>query len=758
MVSQPAFERFTYQLNTGLCSKMTTIELTSGNDNFVFLGDDVTTTLLALEGDDVISLGANLVEVFGGAGDDTVTSYTNPVTGEVFHGDNILLELEEGNDTVSLFGSAVSVGGGAGNDLVTLTGEVNAVFGGDDNDAITVFGDGSTVQGDAGDDTLNAYGVFNVIDGGDGNDYIVVADLGRGTSGIDGGTGDDVINAAVSFAEINGGDGFDVISVQGNSNIIEVGPGAATVILAGQGNALYGSEDEHTVVFAAAADGGPNSGTFMKLGAGADLVSGQMDSSELRMGLGYNQLNLEGSTNIIVSEGFAVMTVAGNENFIVTESPGDIVTVSGNRNAVYTQGSDDVITITGEANNAWGGEGNDTITVSGSESIAYGEEGNDRLIAVNGDESVFLFGGSGDDTYVVKQERAFILEEDESFDTVEIYSPNWSAYDISGIEVYKIMVDEGMEFLASDDSSTIYGGKGSDIIGALAGDDVVLGGAGSDMIGGGDGNDVLNGGTDFDLLGGELGDDRYLVLDDMDEIVEIENEGFDTVETTLAEFRLSDNVEAIIGTNSKIKQDLYGNGDDNWLEARAAGSVLIGGAGNDTYVIGTAKIKVQESVNEGVDTVTSDVTDLKLNGFENIENATLTGAMNLNLTGNAMANVLTGNVGRNVLKGGAGADTFVFLSASDSGLSAKAQDWIMDFKRLVDKIDLSAIDASVAAEGNGAFSFIGKQGFHKIAGELRYFLDDGHTVVAGDTNGDGRADFKINLECEIRLSTADFIL
>ena len=40
-----------------------------------------------------------------------------------------------------------------------------------------------------------------------------------------------------------------------------------------------------------------------------------------------------------------------------------------------------------------------------------------------------------------------------------------------------------------------------------------------------------------------------------------------------------------------------------------------------------------------------------------VENLTLTGAIGINGTGNALDNVLTGNIGANVLTGGSGNDT-----------------------------------------------------------------------------------------------------
>ena len=59
-----------------------------------------------------------------------------------------------------------------------------------------------------------------------------------------------------------------------------------------------------------------------------------------------------------------------------------------------------------------------------------------------------------------------------------------------------------------------------------------------------------------------------------------------------------------------------------------------------------------------------------------------------------------------------------------------------------DKIDVSAIDARRHASGDQSFHFIGGHRFTGHAGQLRYKQG----VVAGDLNGDGRADFHISVQ------------
>lgn len=100
-------------------------------------------------------------------------------------------------------------------------------------------------------------------------------------------------------------------------------------------------------------------------------------------------------------------------------------------------------------------------------------------------------------------------------------------------------------------------------------------------------------------------------------------------------------------------------------------------------------------------------------------------------------------------------DTFVFHSATDSPLSGAAR--IKSFEQGHDKIDLSDIDANSTVAGNQHFAFIGDGEFTHHAGELRVTSNKSLTTVSGDIDGDGKADFGIQLSGSIDLKKTDFI-
>lgn len=120
------------------------------------------------------------------------------------------------------------------------------------------------------------------------------------------------------------------------------------------------------------------------------------------------------------------------------------------------------------------------------------------------------------------------------------------------------------------------------------------------------------------------------------------------------------------------------------------------------------------------------------------------------LNGNGGDDVLDGHLGDDIYTGGAGADEF---RVSQIG----GNEEIVDFTSGLDKIRLSEIDANTGVAGNQAFTFIGNAAFSNVAGQLRTYSQGGDNFIAGDVNGDGVADFTINVN-NANVVVTDFFL
>lgn len=184
--------------------------------------------------------------------------------------------------------------------------------------------------------------------------------------------------------------------------------------------------------------------------------------------------------------------------------------------------------------------------------------------------------------------------------------------------------------------------------------------------------------------------------------------------------------------------DTFDNSNDAALQKSDPGLTVVGDEQMNTLYAGASKAVIRGY--GGADEIVGGIHADKLSGGEGDD-------------------VITGGGGADHLAGGRGSDTFVFVDINDSGTKAAKRETIADFRAGEgDSIDLSSLDASVLADGDQAFKFIGKRGFSDSAGELHYTTSGRDIIVSADVDGDGRADFAILLKGVDKLAADAFIL
>jgi Ca2+-binding RTX toxin-like protein len=183
---------------------------------------------------------------------------------------------------------------------------------------------------------------------------------------------------------------------------------------------------------------------------------------------------------------------------------------------------------------------------------------------------------------------------------------------------------------------------------------------------------------------------------------------------------------------------LRGNVGNDWMEGGAGNDQMRGGLGDDNLRPGVGNDRLFGGV--GNDKLFGGLGADMLDGGD--DNDTLVGGVGSDtLLGGAGNDVLKGGRGNNILTGGLGADTFLFTK-----MDSLRVDTVTDFSRAeLDLMRLDPLDADLSTQADDAFNFVGYVEFSGMAGELRALDLGGTQRVQGDVDGDGVADFTIDI-------------
>lgn len=582
---------------------------------------------LADTGNDTIIINANVPsELYGGSGKDTLRGGSST---DVLHG-------EEDDDTLN---------GNAGDDFLFGDQGKDALFGEDGIDRI---------WGGDGEDTLNGGLQGDFLYGGDGKDVLVGDGQGNTLAGgddlLDGGAGDDLLFGEAGNDEIYGNDGNDFLDGGFGNDLINGGNGFDTVSY------------ENTPAALASPDG-----LIVNIDETRDYrVPGKYlysnASSSVVVGFDFNLGNsiAKGTATSKLGDQDTLVDLEG----IIGSNLDDVLIGNGKDNTIQGLSGNDILIGSSGTNTLDGGDGTDTLSyqyslnailvnlVQGTATTGFdtsdsflnieniiGSDKDDRIVG-NFQEN-WLFGGNGKDTIqagagndrLIGGADADGLDGGEGFDTAS-YSDA-----ITGIVANLSNSQTNTGDAQGDSYISIEYLEGSQFA------DVLVGNGKGNHIWGLRGNDSLDGLGGSAMLMGGLDNDTYRMGNLATQIIELLDEGFDTVDS-LIDYTLPANLEQLNLLEGTAARNGIGNELGNIINGNSVDNILNGEAGKD-FLYGFF----------GKDT---------LNGGDDDD-------------------YLMGGRGNDILTGGNGNDTFAYTDITDAG------DMIMDFTIGRDKIEMKNV-------------------------------------------------------------------
>jgi Ca2+-binding RTX toxin-like protein len=642
-------------------------------------------------------------------------------------------------------------------DVKNTSGVVtNAIDGTGNAKANNILGNGAAnkIDGKAGKDTMA---------GGAGNDTYTVDDAGDKVSeNVNAGT--DKVEAVLP--EVSAGNaatytlGANVenleftdkdtaiadIDVNGVGNVLAnemIGNAADNILDGGTGkDTMTGGDGDDTYVV----DGTVTSTTTTPAGTIVDVVTEVANEGDDKVKVALPLIPAQAATSTTAAVAAKANTYTLADNVENVELTGTLaLNVDGN-------GSDNDMLGNAAANTIDGKVGADTMT-----------------------------GGAGDDTYMVDDAGDVVSETSATggiADTVKadlpLGSSNPATYTLTAnVENLVLIGSNDLNGTGNELANKITGNAQKNRIDGLAGKDTMTGGAGDDTYVVDNAGDVV---TETKVVNGATVDTGG--TDTVEVSLPLIPPATSTATATPATYTLGANVEnltltgtnAINATGNALGNKIIGNDEANIIDGGAGGGdSLVGGAGNDTYIVDSTSDKVKETstVATEIDTVKSSVdftltndtvnpdTDIDVENVENlvlldIKNSSGVVTNSIDGTGNAKANNIVGNgagndiegeagndtinggAGNDLIDGGTGADTLIGGIGNDVYLVDDAGDTVTESSAALTEIDTikSSVDYNLTAKGVNV---------------ERLTLIDDDPLVAGEPDIDGTGNALANI-------------
>ena len=644
------------------------------------------------------------------------------LTGSGILDNTIVVRAGDGGDLLdgSGAGIALELFGGAGDD--TLTGGTSA-------DLLDAGTGANTLSGGAGDDRIvGGVGVDRAVYVGDRSGFRQTVDDANGEITLAdtvGAEGTDTLTAEIDEIDFNGtlfditqGDAADnTLTGDANNNFL-AGRGGDDTLSGGDGNDfLTGGSGTDTAIFSGVAPG------FIA-NVSADGLTVVLQDTVGSEGTDTLSTDIE----ILDFGGTGLNTTFGTGgNDALTQDNGGAVAVGGDGNDTIIGGDGSDV--------QFGGAGQDSLSGGAGGDTLLGEDGDDTLTGGSGDD-VFS-GGSGTDlavfataiegvTETIADGSGFtIVTAAEGTDTInnDVEQVTFAAetFDLSiatdnaenrtlgdGNDIHAALGGNDT-ISAGAGRDAILAGDGNDDVSGNAGQDTLLGEAGNDTLTGGVGNDVLSGGAgaaDRVVYAGAVGDFTFSANDDgsaitiTDTVTGDVDEGTDQLDGTFEEAQFSG--ESFVLTS--------GNADDEALTAANVRSIIFGGGGTDTVTGGTAA-------------------DLLFGGSGN--DSVSGGAGADRIFGDAGDDTLVGGTGNDSLAGGGGTDRAVI---ADNALAAAGDlERTIEVAAIGDGSGVTVTQVG-SGEVDTLFADVEEASFDDVLFSLQRLDDTADTAAAQTTN------------------------